>query len=48
MLAVLIAVAHGAFFMYYQSPDWATGRPGCGRPLPRFPLPFVTADLRSL
>lgn len=24
MLAALLAVAHGAFFMYYQSPDWAT------------------------
>lgn len=24
MLAALVAVAHGAFFMYYQSPDWAT------------------------
>jgi dolichyl-phosphate-mannose-protein mannosyltransferase len=24
MLAALVAVAHGAFFTYYQSPDWAT------------------------
>ena len=24
VLAALVAAAHGAFFMYYQSPDWAT------------------------